>query len=79
MMVTQRYCINVVEIKRGRYFDTSCGPVPLASTTCPENKKAGVVGMGCGHLGSASDLNSEPVGACGSASRGRVLPIPPFG
>ena len=44
-----------------------------------KKKKARVLGMGCGHLASASELNLKQVGARGSASRGRVLPVTPFG
>ena len=43
-----------------------------------KKKKLRVLGMGCGHLASASELNLKQVGARGKASRGRILPIPPF-
>ena len=57
-----------------------CATGPLAPTTCPPpKKKVRVLGMGCGHLASASELNLKQVGARGSASRGHVLPIPPSG
>ena len=35
-------------------------------------------GEGCAHLASAPELNLGQFGALGGASRGRVLPIPPF-
>ena len=36
----------------------------------------GVLGMSCGHLSSASELNSETVGTRGNASRGRICLYP---
>ena len=43
-----------------------------------EIKKVCVLGKGCGHLASASELNLGQFGAHGGASRRRVLSIPPF-
>ena len=45
-------------VKRGNPFDPSCATVPLAPT-CPKKKgeKVRVLGMCCGHLDSASELN----------------------
>ena len=37
-----------------------------------------VLGKGCAHLASASELNLGQLAARGGASRGHVLPIPPF-
>ena len=34
-----------------------------------------MLGKGCGHHASASELSSEPFGERGGASRGRVLPV----
>ena len=67
-------------VKRGDLFDLWCATVPFAPTTCPKKKeKLHVLGMGLGHLASASGLNLKQAGARGSAFRGRVLPIPLFG
>ena len=52
--------------------------VPLAPTTCSENKKVYVLGKVWGNLASASELNLGQSGARAGASRGRVWPIPPF-
>ena len=41
-------------------------------------EKVRVLGKVCGHLASASELNLGQFEARGGASRGRVLPIPPF-
>ena len=43
-----------------------------------KKKKVCVLLKGCGHLASASELNLEQFEARGGASRGRVLPLPPF-
>ena len=43
-----------------------------------DKKKLYVLGMGCGHLASASELHLGQVGTRGSASVGLILPIPPF-
>ena len=38
-----------------------------------------MLGIGCGHLASASASNWRQVGARGSASHWRLLPTPPLG
>ena len=43
-----------------------------------QKKKMFVLGKGCGHLASASELNLGQFGARGGVSRGRVLPIPQY-
>ena len=91
MAVTQGYYYTIfVDLRghtpaifgqKGNYFD--CCPLLCGGGVCPNDvlekkKKAGMLGMGCGHLASASELNPEPVGASENASRGRVFPIPQF-
>ena len=53
------------------------GPVS-SNSMLEKKKKVCVLGKGCGHLASASDLILGLFGARGGASRGRVLPAPPF-
>ena len=86
MVVTRGYYINLVELRGytpaifGQKEDfvrpLLCGGAVSPNNVPEKKKKAGVLGMGCGHLAGASKLNSEPVGARENASRGRVLPIP---
>ena len=89
IMVTRGYYINLVELRgnppatfgrKGNYCDPSGAAVPLAPTTGPKKikRRACVLGMGCGHLASASYLNLEPVGARGNVSPRRVFPILPY-
>ena len=87
MLVTRGFHINVVEM-RG-HTPPSCRqmrgylrPLLRQCAVGPNNvseKKVCVLGMGGGHLASASKLSLRHVEARGSASRGRVLPISPFG
>ena len=90
IVVTGGYYINLVEFRgnspamfgqQGEFVR----PLLRGGADSPNNvsekrkKKAGVLDMACGHLASASKFNSDPVGARGNASRGRVLLIPPNG
>ena len=63
--------------QKGGSLRPSCAAVPLAPTTCSK-EKVYMLGKGCGHVASASELNLGQFGARGGASRGRVLPILPF-
>ena len=65
-------------VEKGDPFDPSRATVPFAPTTCPKKKMLRVLGMGCGHLVSASDWNLKQAGARRSAFRDRVLPVPQF-
>ena len=88
MVVTRILNINFADLRghtpptcgqKGDPEDPSWAAVPLAPTTCSKKKqKVCVLGKGCGHLASASKLNLGQFGARRGASRGRVLPIPPF-
>ena len=90
MVVTRGYYVNLVKLRgippaifgqQGEFVKPLLrAAVPLAPTTCPQETKnvAGVLGMGCSHLTSASELNSEPVGARGNASLGRVCLYTPI-
>ena len=53
-------------------------PVSPNNVLEKKEKKVCVLGKGCGHLTSASELNLRQLGVRRGASRGRVLPIPPF-
>ena len=90
-MVTPGHSINFIVELRGHTPPTCCQKsgslshllrhATVSPKTCPKKtKKARVLGMGCGYLGSSSKLNLKLVVLeRGSASRGRVLLIPPFG
>ena len=55
------------------------GPASPNNVLEKKKKKVCMLGEGCGRLAnSASELDLGQVGARGGASRGRVLPIPPF-
>ena len=51
----------------------------VSPNTVPEKEKTKVcvLGMGCGHHGSVSELNSEPFGASASTFRGCFFSVPP--
>ena len=53
------------------------GPVS-PNNVLEKKEKVCVLGKGCGHLASASELKLVQFGARGGASRGSVFPIPPF-
>ena len=88
MVVTRILNINFADL-RG-HTPPTCGqkgrsvrPLVRRGPVSPNNvfekrRKVCVLGKGCGHLTSASELNLGQFGARGGASRGRFLPIPPF-
>lgn len=86
MVVKRGYYINLVQLlgntpaklgQKGELFRSLLRGGAVSPKTCPKKiEKAGVLGIGCGHLTSVLDLNSEPVGPRGNASRGGVLPLP---
>ena len=89
MMVTRGSCTYLIHL-RG-HTQPMCGqkggslrPLARSGSISLNNgldkneQKVWVLGKGCRHLGSASELILGQFGARGCASRGRVLPIPPF-
>ena len=89
-MVTRGYYINFVEFQgytpaifgqKGELARPLLRGGAGSANNVPETgiETAGVLGMACGHLARTSELDPEPVGARGNASRGRILPIPPDG
>ena len=53
------------------------GPVS-PNNVLEKKQEVRMLGKVCGQLASASELNLEQSGARAGASRGRVVPIPPF-